>query len=72
MEDFRNLIDVTWYGGIFIWYTGGGNAMRRLDRFLLSESLVITQEICKKIGVQGNNSQEKMKTNMVKGWRPEQ
>ncbi|XP_058725892.1 uncharacterized protein LOC131597200 [Vicia villosa] len=34
------LIDLPSVGGRFTWFSGAGNAMSRLDRFLLSDSLI--------------------------------
>lgn len=35
------LVDLPLLGGKFTWYSGNGKSMRRLDRFLVSEKLII-------------------------------
>lgn len=44
IEDMKP-IDVPSVGGCFTWFNGDGNAMRKLDRFLLSTSLVSSWKI---------------------------
>ncbi|KAI5437886.1 hypothetical protein KIW84_023851 [Lathyrus oleraceus] len=54
MEEFHGFIgdmkltNMSYIGGRFIWFNGSGNAMNRLDKFLLSDNLISLWKITTK------------------------